>query len=95
MDTEAALAPLNTQHLFPSDHPFHVIVRPEPGSVERVSASLATLCGLASLADRVVEVPSARGTCVSLRLNQPCAAAESVLAVYAHLASLREVVRFL
>lgn len=95
METEAALALLNAQHTFPSDHRFHVIVRSDPGAVASVGASLAALCGLAALGDRVVQVPSAKGTYVSLRVTLPCAAAESVLAVYAHLATLPEVVRYL
>lgn len=95
MDSEGAIVLLNAQHTFPSDHRFHVIVRAEPGSVERVSVSLAALCGLASLTDRVVEVPSAKGTYVSLRVTLPCETAETVLAVYAHLATLPHVVRYL
>ncbi|GDX82858.1 hypothetical protein LBMAG42_46690 [Deltaproteobacteria bacterium] len=95
MDTEGALALLNAQHTFPSDHRFHVIVRAGPGSAARVSASLAAFCGLDSLGDREVQVPSAKGTYVSLRVTLPCDRAETVLAVYAHLATLPEVVRYL
>lgn len=95
MDTEGALALLNAQHTFPSDHRFHVIVRAEPAAVASVGSSLATLVGLAALGDRMVEVPSAKGNYVSLRVTLPCEAAETVLAVYAHLAVLPHVVRYL
>jgi len=95
MTRDAALALLRSQHTFPGDHTFHVIVRDQPGHVAQVSAALADACGLATLAGRVVEVPSRNGTYVSLRTTLPCPDAERVLDVYALLGTLPEVVRYL
>lgn len=95
MTRDAALDLLRSQHTFPGDHTFHVIVRDLPGHAAGVSAVLAGLCELESLAGRVVEVPSRNGTYLSLRMRLPCPDAERVLDVYAKLGELPEVVRYL
>lgn len=94
MDRAAALKLLESTHTFPSDHLFRVIVRDEAEEVERILGSLAALAGLASWDGRLERAPSSRGTYVSLRVSLPCAAAEHVLDVYAHLATLPGVVRY-
>jgi putative lipoic acid-binding regulatory protein len=94
MDRAAALALLEAQHQFPSDHAFHVIVRHEEDHVAEVASSIAALLGLPHLEDRIVRVPSREGTYVSLRMRLPCAEAATVLDVYARLGTLSVVVRY-
>jgi putative lipoic acid-binding regulatory protein len=94
MDRQAALALLESQHRFPSDHPFHVIVRAEGGAPASVSSAIARHFGLDSLGAREERVASRKGTYVSLRLSLPCENAGVVLDTYALLASLPEVVRY-
>jgi putative lipoic acid-binding regulatory protein len=94
MDRQAALLLLESQHRFPSDHRFHVIVRTDGGGADAVSAAIARHFGLGTLGAREERVPSRNGTYVSLRLSLPCANAEAVLDAYALLAQLPGVVRY-
>lgn len=95
MDRPAAIALLESQHTFPSNHSFCAIVRTDPAEVDAVLASVAALRGLGDLSDRVVRVPSSGGKWTSLRLRLPCATAGDVLDIYAHLQALPQVVRCL
>jgi putative lipoic acid-binding regulatory protein len=94
MDREAAIALLESQHQFPSDHLFRVIVRAEAVTIAAVSASLAAHRGLESLEGRIVHQPSSAGKYVSLRVSLPCASAADVLEVYAHLRGIEAVLQF-
>lgn len=93
MDRDAALLLLESEHTFPSDHRFHVIVRAEEPHVEEVVTSIAGLLALPHLDGRVVRVPSNQGTYVSLRMSLPCESASVVLDVYAHLSKHPRVIR--
>ena len=95
MDRESAIALLESRHSFPSDHGFHVIVRADEAHIAVVTCAIAEHRGLDSLEGRLVTVPSKNGTYVSLRLSLPCASAADVLDVYARLATLEHVVRYL
>lgn len=95
MHRAEAIALLEAHHTFPTDHRFFAIVRAEPPAVEGVLASVAALCGLGDLGDRVERVPSSGGRWVSLRMTLPCPTATHVLDIYAHLQSLPQIVRVL
>lgn len=88
MDREAALALLEATHRFPSEHFFQIIVRQTEDDVAAVLDALAAHVALPNLDDRVVRVPSRKGTYVSLRLTLPCESAEAVLAVYARISEI-------
>ena len=94
MHRDAARLLLESQHKFPSDHRFHVIVRAEEHALTAVSAAIAAHCNLENLGAREARVPSSKGTYVSLRLSLPCDSADAVLDVYALLASLPGVIRY-
>jgi putative lipoic acid-binding regulatory protein len=94
MDRAAAIALLEAHHSFPSDHSFRVIVRADEADITTVTTSLAAHRGLPHLDGRCEQVPSNKGSYVSLRLSLPCASAEEVLDVYAHLGTIRCVVKF-
>ena len=94
MDRETALKLLESQHTFPSDHRFHVILRTEQEHVDRVLAGLATVVGAPDLEGRVDSVPSRHGTYLSLRVTLPCVDASRVLDVYAALGKMEEVIRY-
>ena len=94
MDRDAARLLLESQHKFPSDHRFHVIVRAEELAITSDSAAIAAHCRLESLGAREERVPSSKGTYLSLRLSLPCENADAVLDVYALLASLPGVIRY-
>lgn len=95
MDRETSRTLLEQQHTFPSDHLFRVIVRADGTDADEVLADLSGFCGLVHLEDRVVRVPSREGKWLSLRLSLPCATADAVLDIYAHLATMPKVVRYL
>jgi putative lipoic acid-binding regulatory protein len=95
MDRDAAILLLESQHTFPSEHHFHIIVRSQQEHIDSVVASLARFCDLVDLNGRVQPVPSRQGSYVSLRTTLPCNSAAMVLDIYAHLQSLPEVVRYL
>lgn len=94
MDRATALALLEANHVFPSDHRFVLILRADAVAIAAVSASIAAHRGLADLEGRVEQQPSSGGRYVSLRLSLPCASAAEVLDVYAHFATLESVVRY-
>lgn len=94
MDRLAAIQLLESQHTFPSDHRFHVIVRAIQVDVDRVMTEMALHCGLPSLQDRVEFVPSRQGNYFSLRMTLPCQSAEAVLDVYARLQTFPEIIRY-
>ncbi len=94
MDRAAAVALLHSQHSFPSDHAFHVIVRANDTDPALVSGAIADHFGLADLAGREARVPSSGGRYLSLRLTLPCTTAEAVLDAYALFARLPAVVRY-
>lgn len=94
MDREAAILLLESTHSFPSNHPFHVIVRSDEAVIAEVSASIAALLGLEDLREHTVRVPSKQGTYTSLRLSLPCGSAAVVLDIYAHLTALPAVIRY-
>ena len=93
MDRAAAIALLESQHTFPSDHRFHVIVR--PAHAEEVLAAVAAHCALPHLDDRSERVPSRQGSYLSLRLTLPCTDAAFVLDTYAMLGAHPAVIRCL
>ncbi len=94
MDRAAALKLLESQHRFPSDHAFHVIVRGDPDDVAHVTAAVIAHGALEALGERLRAVPSAQGRYLSLRLSLPCADAEAVLEWYGLFARLERVVRY-
>lgn len=94
MDRETAIKLLESQHTFPSDHRFHVIVRTEQEDVDRVILRLAELSELPHLDGRVDSVPSRHGKYLSMRVTLPCPTAERVLEVYAHLSQMEWVIRY-
>lgn len=94
MDRDSAIRLLESQHSFPSDHRFHVIVLTEQEHVDRVLQNLAGLVGLSDLNGRVDSVPSRHGKYLSLRVVLPCVEAATVLDVYALLGRMDEVVRY-
>lgn len=94
MDRDSAIKLLESQHQFPSDHRFHVIVRMEQAHVDGVVRRLAELLALPHLDGRVESVPSRHGSYVSLRITLPCARAEQVLDVYECIAKMEWVVRY-
>ena len=81
MDRDAAIRLLESTHSFPSDHLFRVIVRDQPGEVERILGSLAALAGVEAWDGRLDRAASRQGTYVSLRVSLPCASAERVLEI--------------
>lgn len=95
MDRDTSRTLLEQHHSFPSDHPFHVIVRASAPDPDEVLDAIATFCGLPHLDGRVVRVPSREGRWVSLRLRLPCTSADAVLDIYAYLATMPKVVRYL
>lgn len=95
MDRDAARKLIEEHHSFPSDHTFRVIVRAEGPDADEVLANIAAFCGLPDLHGRVTQVPSSGGKWVSLRVDLPCVSADTVLDIYAHLATLPKVVRYL
>jgi putative lipoic acid-binding regulatory protein len=94
MDREAALELLRSQHDFPSDHRFHVIVLGKTEDIDAILARVINMAALSSLEGRVEVVPSRHGRYVSLRLTLPCASAEHVLDFYALFQQCPEIIRY-
>ncbi len=94
MDRAAARLLLESQHSFPSDQRFHVIVRSAEGTADAVSAAIAAHCGLAVLGAREERVTSRAGNYTSLRLSLPCADADAVLDLYALFGGIPGIIRY-
>ena len=95
MDRNVAIQLLESQHSFPSDHRFHIIIRSDPLHIEHITVSLAEFCALPHLEGRLLQIPSRNGTYLSLRVDLPCPSAAMVLDIYAHLSTLPYVIKYL
>lgn len=89
MERDEALELLKAQHIFPGPYDFRVVVRTGSASAVVTTAVRAAVPGLS--VSGVTEKPSRKGTYVALRIATTCLSAEMVLAVYAILQELDEV----
>ena len=77
---QRAIALLESQHAFPGEFEFRVVIRP-PAKAAVLGAVLAVTGGSGSLVD-VTERPSTNGNYVALRIRTRVAAATGVLDAY-------------